>query len=303
MNNWHTLSVKEVLKRLKTSEKGITKKEAQKRLGYYGHNELEKKVSFSILKMFFSQFNSFFVYLLIIAAFISLLMHHLLDFYAIMAIIILNAIIGFVQNYKAEKAIQNLKNLLQTNTKVIRDGVLYKIPIKELVPGDIIILHEGDKISGDARIIESHQLQCNEAILTGESIPVDKDAKMIKNDISITERVNMLYSGTIIVNGSGKAVVISTGMKTEFGKIASLVQDVEKEKTPLQVKLNDFGKKIGIAVLMFCIILAVIGIYLGMNKLDMFFTAISLAVAAVPEGLPAVITICLAIAIKRMHNQ
>ena len=237
-----------------------------------------------------------------IAAFISLLMHHLFDFYAIMAIIILNVIIGFVQNYRAEKAIQNLKKMLQPKTKVIREGILYEISIKDIVPGDIIILHEGDKIPGDARIIESHQLQCNEAILTGESIPVDKDAKRIKNEISLTERVNMLYSGTTITNGSGKAVVISTGMKTEFGKIASLVQDVEKEKTPLQVKLNDFAKKIGIVVIIGCIIITVVGIYLGMNKLNMFFTAISLAVAAVPEGLPAVITICLAIAIKRMHN-
>lgn len=299
---WHALSKEEVLEKLETSTNGLSEKEARKRLEVYGSNEIEEKKKINPFLIFLSQFNSFFVYLLMIAAFISLLFSRFLDFFTIFAIIILNASLGFIQNYKAEKAIEALKKRLVQKAKVIRDGVLHEINAVEVVPGDLIVLEEGDKVVADARIIESYELQTNEAVLTGESLPVDKTSKKIKEDSPLFERKNMVYCGTEVVRGNCKAIVVATGMKTEFGKIAEKLGEIKKEKTPLQKKLDDFAKKIGIFVIFLAFILAFVGISLGVDKIMMLLTSISLAVAAVPEGLPAVVTITLAIAVNRMYK-
>lgn len=299
---WHALDEEEVLKQLGSNKNGLEVEEARKRLEIYGKNELKEKYKIRPLIIFFSQFNSFFIYLLLIAAIISLLVAHMLDFYAIIAIVILNVFIGFIQNYKAEKAIQNLKKSLVLKARVLRKGILYEIPATDVAPGDILVLKEGDKIVADARVIESFELQCNEAILTGESIPIDKFSKKIKAETILAERQNMVYSGTTVVRGHCKAVVIATGMSTEFGKIASLVQETKTEKAPLQVKIDDFAQKLGLAVIAICILIAALGIYFGLDKIEALITAISLAVSAVPEGLPAVVTISLALAVQRMFK-
>lgn len=299
---WHALSEDDVLKQLDSKKEGLDVEEAKRRLETYGKNELKEIHRMQPFMIFLSQFNSFFIYLLIIAALISLFVAHMLDFYAILAIIIINGFIGFFQNYKAERAIQNLKRSLVPKARVLRKNILYEISASEIVPGDILVLQEGDKIVADARIIESQELQANEAVLTGESMPVDKSIKKINAETPLAERLCMLYSGTTIVRGSCKALVVSTGMSTEFGKIASLVQEAKAAKTPLQEKLDNFAKKIGFATIALCIAIAGIGISLGLDKMKMFLTSVSLAVAAVPEGLPAVITICLAIAVQRMYK-
>jgi Ca2+-transporting ATPase len=299
---WHSLSEEEVLKKLKTGINGLTEKEAKKRLKEVGKNRIVRIHKIRPFFIFLHQFKSFFVYLLFIAAFLSLLLNHWLDFYVIMGIIILNAFVGFIQNYKAEKAIQNLKKILVPKTKVIRNKVMLEINAEDIVPGDIIILSEGDKITADSRLIEARSLQTSEAILTGESMPVDKIVKKIDVDIGLTDRINMAYSGTSVVRGSAKAVVIGTGMNTELGRIARLVQEVKEGKTPFQKKIDRFARVLGILVIFIAVIVGVIGLYSGIDKVTMFLTSVSLAVAAVPEGLPAVITICLAIAVQRMYR-
>jgi Ca2+-transporting ATPase len=298
----HALDAREVLKKLGSSESGLSEEEAKKRLKTYGRNEIKEVHKVSALAIFISQFNSFFVYLLFAAALISLLFSHWLDFYAILAIIILNASLGFVQNYKAEKAIYALKKSLIRKAKVIRENKIHEIDAEEVVPGDILLLEEGDKIVADARLLEVNELQCNEAALTGESLPVTKTTKALAANTALAERKNMVYCGTEVVGGKGKAVVVATAMQTEFGKIARAVQEVKKEKTPLQKKLDSFAKKFGIGIIALAFVIALVGIFLGIDKINMLLTSISLAVAAVPEGLPAVITITLAIAVKRMYK-
>ncbi len=299
---WHALDNKKTLELLNTNRKGLSNEEASKRIELYGKNELKGTDKVKPWLMFLQQFNSFFIYLLLIAILISAFLGHWIDFFVILAIILLNSFIGFFQNYRAEKAIENLKKSLVPKARVLRNNIIYEISASGVVPGDIIHLQEGDRVVADIRVIESRELRVNEAVLTGESLPISKIANEIKEETVLAERINMVYSGTSVVQGSGYGVVIATGMNTEFGKIASMVQEVKREKTPLQEKLDSFAKKIGIVAIILCLLIAVLGISLGMDKLQMFFTAVSIAVAAVPEGLPAVITICLAIAVKRMYK-
>ena len=299
---WHALSSDNTIKKLKSNLKGLNDDQVSERLKKYGKNEIRKIKKLEPLRILFEQFKSFFVILLIIAAIISAFVSHWIDMYVILGIIVLNASIGFFQNYKAEKSIQALKSLLVSKAKVLRSGTLKEIDASEIVPGDILVLREGDKVLADARLIDARDLQTNEAVLTGESLPVDKINKILDSEIELHKRVNILYKGASVVRGSAKALVIATGMETEFGKIASLVQKTRAEKTPLQVKLDDFAKKIGIIVIIIASLVAFLGIYAGLDKINSFLTAVSLAVAAVPEGLPAVITICLALAVQRMYK-
>ncbi|UZE94133.1 MAG: HAD-IC family P-type ATPase [Candidatus Pacearchaeota archaeon] len=299
---WHTLSSDKAIEKLKSKFTGLNDKEATKRLEEYGKNEIRKIRRFEPLRILFEQFKSFFVILLILAAIVSAFVAHWIDMYVILGIVILNAGIGFFQNYKAEKSIQALRGMLVTKAKVLRSGILKEIPASEIVPGDILILQEGDKVVADSRIIETSDLQTNEAVLTGESTPVDKETKILDVETEIYNRSNMLYKGTSVVRGSCKALVVATAMQTEFGKIASMVQKTRAERTPLQIRLDSFAKKIGVIVIILVAVIAGLGIYFGLDKVQMFFTAISLAVAAVPEGLPAVITIGLAIAVRRMYR-
>ena len=299
-NNFYNHTKKESLDLLKTKETGLSSHQAEQRLHNYGLNEIREEKQISIFKLIISQFSSPLVWILVAALIISVYLGEMIDASIILAIIILNAIIGFTQEYKAEKAIEALRKLASLRSKVMRDGKEKKIDSKYLVPGDIILVETGDKISADARVIEAYNLETQEASLTGESQPLNKDTEKLDAKIVLADRKNMLYSTTIVVGGRGKAVVTATGMKSEVGKIAKLIEDTDDEKTPLQKKLQHLGKYLTIAVVLVAIFTFLAGIIFGKDVATMFLVAVALAVAAIPEGLPAVITISLAIGVKRM---
>ncbi|MBW2999195.1 calcium-transporting P-type ATPase, PMR1-type [Candidatus Woesearchaeota archaeon] len=292
--------LKEVLDELNTSEKGLSSSEAKRRLEKYGPNILEEKEKISPLKIFLSQFSSAIVWILIAAIVISLFIGEAVDATVIGIILVLNSIMGFIQEYKAERAIEALKKMVSLKAFVLRDGKEIEIDAEKLVPGDIIILETGEKIPADSRLIEIANLQTQEAALTGESMPVKKILSILKKGISIGDRKNMVFSGTIITNGRGKAVVAKTGMDTEIGRIAHLIQTAEAIKTPLQKKLAVLAKWLGIITIVIAAIVFLSGVLKGEPILEFLLVAVSLAVAAIPEGLPAVVTISLALGVKRM---
>jgi Ca2+-transporting ATPase len=304
---WHSSTKEEALERLGTSKRGLSEQLARQRLDEYGPNELMEAGGASPLKIFIQQFKEVLVIILIIAALISAAIatvqgtiEEWFDAAVIMVIVFLNAILGFVQEYKAEKTMQALKELAAPRAKVIRDGVEIDIPSRELVPGDVIILATGDKVSADARLLESINLKVNEASLTGESVPSRKNADMVlEKGAFLGERTNMVFSGCLVEYGRGRAVVTSTGMSTVLGRIAGMIQ-AEPEQTPLQKKLKVLGKQLGIAVLLISIFIFIVGLIQNVDIVAMFLTAVSLAVAAIPEGLPAVVTISLALGLQRM---
>ncbi len=298
--DYHSIKEEQLLKQLKTGDKGLSDEEAEKRLKTYGKNELRKIRKLNALKIFISQFASFLIIILFIAAIISAFLGHWLDFSTILGVVIINSLFGFFQEYKAEKAIENLKNMLVPKTKVFRDSRLTEIDSRDLVPGDILILSEGDKIMADARIISSENLQVNEAVLTGESFPKEKKGGILKIELALADRTNMLFEGTEIARGKCRALVVSTGMGTEFGKIAGLIQEIKPEKNPLKEKLDSFAKNLSFAAIGLIIFVSFIGIAYGFDKLEIFMISISLAVSAIPEGLPVVITITLALATQKM---
>jgi len=300
MQDYYQLDNKEVLKRLETNTKGLSYKEAEERLRQHGFNQLEEKKAVHPLKIFLKQFKDPVIMILLAAILISLLVKELLDAGVIAAILILNAIIGFSQEYRAEKAIQLLKQMSTPKAVVIREGKEQIIEAKHLVPGDLIILEAGDKIPADARILELAEVQVNEAMLTGESVPVKKNLSPVKTEVPIADRKNMLFSGTIVTNGRAKALVTETGMNTQLGKIAELVQTVEEVQTPLQKELKSLSKKLGIIIILVCFLVFILGVLKHMPFIQILLTALSLAVAAVPEGLPAVVTITLAIGVQKM---
>ena len=306
-SEWHSIGKNEVLEHLGTAETGLSEGSVAQRLEEYGPNELTETKRISPLKIFLAQFKEAMVVILIIAAIVSAVIatvqgtvEEWFDATVIMIIVFLNAILGFVQENKAEKTMQALKELAAPRAKVIRDGVEMDVPSKDLVPGDVMILATGDKVSADARLLESINLKVNEASLTGESVPIAKNSDdILEKDAFLGEKTNMVFSGCIIEYGRGKAVVVSTGMNTALGKIAGLIQ-AEVEETPLQKKLKVLGKQLGIAVLLISVFIFAVGLLQGVDVLSMFLTAISLAVAAIPEGLPAVVTISLALGLQRM---
>ena len=297
--NWHNIKIEEALKNLKSDEAGLSVSEAGKRLQRYGLNELVRAKGFSTLRLIVSQFASFLIIILIVAAIISAIIGNWIDFWVIMAIVAINGTFGFVQEYRAEKAIESLKKMLVPKARVFRDGRVVELDSREIVPGDILVLSEGDKIMADARVLEAG-LRTNEAPLTGESAPVDKTPEVVNADKVLAERTNMVYLGTEVVRGNAKALVIATGMKTEYGRIAALVQEVEPEKTPLKEKLDIFARNLAIVILALISVMFIIGVLLGFDIFDMFLTAVTLAVAVIPEGLPAVITIGLALSTQHM---
>jgi len=297
---YHSGSLKEVYQQFGSSENGLSSRQAQKNLEKYGYNELKKEKKASKLKLFFSQFNSFIIYILLAATIISAVLGEWIDAAVIFMIIILNGVFGFIQENKAEKAIEALKRLASLKATVIRDGKTMKINSKDLVPGDVIILETGAKIPADARIIEAVNLKTLESSLTGESVPVRKENKVMKVKTQLADRINMVFSGTVVTNGRGRAVVTGTGMDTQIGKIAGLIQSAKTEMTPLQKKLKSLGKMLGILVIIICFIVFGVGVLRGGEILEMFLASVSLAVAAIPEGLPAVITISLAIGVQKM---
>jgi len=300
MKSYHSKTGDEVLKIMKTSLNGLTLKEAKVRLQKYGKNILKETHKLQPLKIFFEQFKSFLIYVLLIAAIISFFLSHKVDAIVIFAVVLINAGIGFFQQYRAEKAIINLRKLLVEKTTIVREGKHLGIESKFIVPGDILFLKAGDKINADCRILKANNLEVDESILTGESLPIKKLVEKILEKTTLAERKNMLYAGTQIVNGSCMGVVVATSMNTEFGQIASKLQDIEIQKTPMQKRLDVFSRQISFIILGLAIIIFILGFLKGSEILEMFMVAVTLAVGAIPEGLPAVLAIAFAIASNSM---
>ena len=301
--HWHQQDIQRIFQSLQTTGKGLTQAEIANRHESKGYNEIIQKKKRTALMMFLLQFKDFMIIVLIAAAVLAGVFGDLVDTIAIILIVILNAVIGFIQEYRAEKAIDALKMMAASQAVVLRDEHLATIPARELVPGDIIKIEAGNTVPADLRLIETFKLKIEEASLTGESSAVEKDIHVIlEENIPLGDRKNMAYKGTNVVNGRATAVVIATGMDTELGKIAQLLEGAEV-KTPLQKRLAAFGKNLAYVVLAICTIVFVVGLIRGEETLPMLLTAISLAVAAIPEALPAVITIALALGAKKMLNQ
>ena len=305
--NWFNKEVKDVEEELKSNmQKGLTKEQVEEKRKVYGDNELKAAKKKTLFQKFLEQFKDFMIIVLIIAAIVSGVVgvaegEGITDSIIILIVVIVNAIIGVAQENKAEKSLEALQKLSDHAAKVLRDGDLQVIPARELVPGDIVVLETGDYIPADLRIIEAVNLKSQESSLTGESVPVEKEVEKIESEeVGIGDRVNMLFSSSLITYGRGKGIVVETGMNTEVGKIAGIINSTEKQETPLQIKLNKLGKTLGIAALVICIVIFVIGLIQGKEVIHMFMTAVSLAVAAIPEGLAAVSTIVLAIGVQKM---
>lgn len=304
---WFAKDVNEVEQQLGTDlKKGLSSDEVVKRQEKYGFNELKAAKKKTLLQRFLDQFKDFSIIVLIIAAIVSGAVgiangEGVTDTIIIMIVVIVNAIIGVSQEAKAEKSLEALQKLTDHAAKVIRNENITVISAKELVPGDIVVLDTGDYIPADLRVIEAVNLKAQESSLTGESVPVEKNIEKIENnEVGIGDRVNMLFSSSLVTYGRGKGIVVETGMTTEVGKIAGMINDVEKQETPLQTKLNKLGKTLGIVALAICVFIFIVGLIQGKEPIGMFMTAVSLAVAAIPEGLAAVSTIVLAIGVKKM---
>lgn len=289
-----------VLKILNTSESGLSSAEAEKRLEKYGKNELQEEEKTSVVKLFLSQFKSFLIIILIAAALVSAFLGELVDAFVIMFTVILAGVLGFVQEYRAEESIKLLKSLTSPEALVIRDGKEVKVLSSLLVPGDVLILQAGDRIPADARLLEALSLKVDESSLTGESVPVEKSTNIFPPETPQPDRKNMVYTGTSVTYGRGKAVITATGMSTAFGKLAGLLGEIERERTPLQEKLDQFGRWLGTATLIVVAFVAILGIFQGFDPFEMFLWGVALAVAAIPEALPAVVTVGLALGVRRM---
>ena len=306
-NKWFNKSIEEAEKILETNiQNGLIENDVKTKREKYGLNMLKAKKKASLLQRFIEQFKDFSIIVLIIAAIVSGFVgisqgEGMTDTIIILIVVLANAIIGIAQESKAEKSLEALQKLTDHASKVIRDGKIKVIPAKELVPGDIVVLDTGDYIPADLRVIEAVNLKAQESSLTGESVPVEKTTKTIeKTDVGIGDRTNMLFSSSLVTYGRGKGIVVQTGMNTEVGKIAGMLDNTEKQITPLQEKLNKLGKTLGIAALAICAFIFIIGLIQGKEPINMFMTAVSLAVAAIPEGLVAVSTIVLAIGVQKM---
>ena len=323
--SWHNEKIDDVLHELDVTHEGLTSQEAQERVKKYGYNELIAKKRKSAFSMFLGEFKDIFIILLIVATILSAVigyydvltgeaegvMEAMADAIIIGAIVIMVAVTGFVQEYRAEKAIEAMKKLTAPKARVVRDGQEVIIPAKEIVPGDILVLESGDQVPADARIIEAIELKASEAVLTGESAPVNKDVAPVKSDAGISERRNTLFTATHVVYGRGRAVVTTTGMNTEFGKIAEMVQSAEEEETPLQKKLDKFAKKIAKVVVAVCVLIFALeafdvvasGVFNINGFIQAFMSSISLAISAVPEGLPAIVTVALALGAREFAKR
>lgn len=297
---YYDQDISSVFGELRTSVKGLSPEDAEKRLEEYGKNELKEKEKVSVFRLFLSQFKSILILILVIAAIVSALLGEAIDAAVILFTVFLAGILGFVQEYRAEKAIELLKSLTSPEATVIRNGSEKKIPSTYLVPGDIILLQTGDRIPADARIIEEFNLKVDESSLTGESVPVQKVIDALPAGTSEADRNNMVYAGTAVAYGRGKAVITATGMKTSFGELAGLLGTIERSRTPLQESLDKFGRWIGGATIVIVAFVAVLGVFLGFPPLDMFLWGVALAVAAIPEALPAVVTVGLGLGVRRM---
>jgi len=299
---WYKKKPEEVMDILKVDPKmGLSEEEVITRREKYGSNELEGKKSITLFQRFINQFKNFMVIILLVAAIVSGALGEYKDTIIIAAIVLLNAILGLVQENKAEESLKALKDMSKPTAKILRNGNILEINSGEIVPGDILILEAGDYIAADGILIESASLKVEESALTGESVPVDKDLEIPQGkDIPIGDRKNMVYSTSLVTNGRGKVIVTETGMDTEIGKIAKMIESQEDLETPLQKKLDQLGKYLGIIALAVCGVIFLVGYFQGRGVFEMFMLAVSLAVAAIPEGLPAIVTIVLSLGVQRM---
>lgn len=299
---FHEMNVQEIANALRTNfTEGLDEKEVKRRINQHGYNALAEGEKQSALLLFFSQFKDFMVLVLLAATLISGLLGEMVDAIAIIAIVLVNGILGFFQERKAEKSLDALKELSAPQVNVLRDGEWVKIPSKEVVPGDVLKFSSGDRIGADIRLIEAWSLEIEESALTGESVPVQKNTQPLKiSNLGLGDMENMAFMGTMVTRGSGIGVVVATGMKTAMGQIADLLQTAEVQETPLQRRLEQLGKILIIVALFLTLLVVGIGVFQGQDLYTMFLSGVSLAVAAIPEGLPAIVTVALSLGVQRM---
>ena len=300
MKETYQMHQDELLKQMKAEPGGLSSQEAARRLEEYGENALEEQARKKGYQVFLEQFKDFLVIILIIAALISLISGNVESTIVIIAVLILNAILGTVQYLKAEKSLAALKQLSSPHAKVLRDGKTTEVPSAEVVPGDILLLEAGDMTAADGRILNCYSLQVNESALTGESASVDKTDADIEGEAVLADRLNMVYSGTLVTYGRAEVLVTGTGMNTEIGKIAGLMNDTKEKKTPLQVSLDEFSKKLAAVIMVICVIVFFLSMYRDMPILDSLLFAVALAVAAIPEALGSIVTIVQAMGTGKM---
>jgi len=304
LTEWHRVSIEEALTRLETSLTGLDNDEVRRRLAAYGPNELEEKAQRTPLVMFLGQFTDFMIIVLIGAAVVAGIIGEPGDAAPIITIVVLNAVIGFAQEYRAERAMAALREMSGNYAVVLRSGEHVSVPAREIVPGDLVLLETGNVVPADVRLAEAVHLKTVEAALTGESLPVEKlSEQLFDSDLPLGDRRNMAYKGTVVAYGRGIGIAVATGMGTELGRIAAMLQQEAETKTPLQRRLADFGKRLALAVLAICAVVFTLGLLRGEPLLLMLLTSISLAVAAIPEALPAVVTITLALGARKMVRQ
>ena len=303
MEKWYQLNSKEVIDRFKTPNTGLSKNDVNSLMEKYGKNELAGTKAKSSLMLFLEQFKDFLVIILLIAATVSAVLGDIESSVVIFAVVTGNAILGAVQQKKAEKSLNSLKDMSTPTAKVIRDGSIQVISSKDVLPGDLLVVESGDFVCADGRIIESASLQINESQLTGESLSVEKTTDKIEGEASLGDRKNMAYSGSFVTYGRGKILVTETGMSTEVGKIASLLNSAKQKATPLQESLDKFGKKLAAAIIAICIVIFILRIYQGSPFSEAFMFAIALAVAAIPEALSSIVTIVLAFSTQKMVKE
>jgi len=297
-------SKEEIFKELDTSEKGLTNKEAGVRLKKYGKNEIKRKNKLQPIKILLKQFNSYLIYILLFSSIIMFFFNQIIDAVVIFAILLLNGGIGFFQEYKAEKAILGLKKMIIPKTQVIREEKFTEVPSAQLVPGDIVVFEQGDKINADCRIIKCENLQTNEAALTGESMPISKTSEALtEKEAALAKQKNMLFTGTKVVKGSAKAIVVSTGPNTVFGDIADTLQGIQTQKTPMQKRLDNFSRQLSYIIFALVFLILLLGYLQDFPLFQMFMTAVTLAIGAIPEGLPAVLAITFAISSVILSKQ
>ena len=299
-NSFHALTAQETFTLLDSSRIGLSQEEVVKRKGQYGENTLPKPKRAGWFFLIIKQLRSFLILILLVAAVISYFLHDATDAYIILAAVFMNVIVGFIQENKAEKALEQLRQVITLDAKVVRDGEEMIVPIEQLVPGDVVLLDAGDKIPADARLFDEVELETNEAALTGESTSVEKQLEPVDASSGVGDRTNMVFFGTTVTRGSGHALVVHTGAATQIGRIAALLSQTKTEATPLQQKLDRFARNMGIIVLFISVAILIVGLLKDMPFVEIFATAVAIAVSAIPEGLPVAVTIILAIGMQRI---
>ncbi|MBQ8930902.1 MAG: HAD-IC family P-type ATPase, partial [Ruminiclostridium sp.] len=302
--NYYSNNVFEVLSELQTAENGLSSAKAEENLAKYGENKISEGKRKGVLQVFFEQFMDLLVIILIISALISVFTGELASTIVIISVIIMNAILGTVQHFKAEKSLEALKSMSSPTAKVLRDGNVYALPATSITIGDVVMVEQGDIIPADGRVISSSSLQVNESSLTGESNSIDKVTDTLSGeDIALGDRINMVYTGSLVTGGRGMFVVTGVGMETELGKIAGLINTAQRKKTPLQVSLDKFSKQLSVIIPVLCLIVMLLYVVRGEDIMDSLMFAVALAVAAIPEALSSIVTIALAIGTRKVAEE